>query len=138
MLIGCSSGQASFRTVQICLAGPEEVPAFVSLMDQIAQANQMTFTNRSGATEAELRSIGNANVPVAHPHVNIGADRSGDFSFGAGNLSLPTRQIAIGFNGSKPDIARQFATRLVAEVATRWRIYEVPDGQGALPLRDCK
>jgi hypothetical protein len=64
---GCSQGQRPFRIVQICLAGPQEVPAFVSFMDVIAQEHEMEFTDRSGATEAELRAMGNENVPVAHP-----------------------------------------------------------------------
>ena len=45
---GCSQGQAPFRTVQLCLAGPQEVPAFVSFMNAIAQQHQMEFTDRSG------------------------------------------------------------------------------------------
>ena len=123
--------------VQLCLAGPQEVSAFVSFMDAIAQKNRMEFTDRSGATEAELREIGNKDVPVAHPHVNIGADYSGDFSFGAGNLGLPTRQMAIGFNGRDPDAVRSFADAAVTQLSTRWRIYEVPQDRGALPLPNC-
>lgn len=134
---GCSQGQAPFRTVQLCLAGPQEVPAFVNVMNAIAQRHQMEFTDRSGQTEAELRSINNTNLQIAHPHVNIGADRNGDFNFGAGNLGLPTRQMAIGFNGHDAAAARQFANAAVAELSTRWRIIEVPQGRGALPLPDC-
>lgn len=59
LVSGCSKGQAPFRIVQLCLAGPQEVPAFVSFMDQIAQTHEMTFTDRSGATEAELRDTAN-------------------------------------------------------------------------------
>ena len=135
---GCSQGQAPFRTVQLCLAGPQEVPAFVSFMNAIAQKHQMEFTDRSGQTEAELRSISNKNLSVAHPHVNIGADRNGDFNFGAGNLGLPIRQMAIGFNGHDAASARQFANAAVAELSTRWRIIEVPRDRGALPLPDCR
>jgi len=137
MSSGCSQGQGPFRIVQLCLADPQEVPAFVSFMDAIAQKHKMEFTDRSGATEAELRAIDNKNVPVAHPHVNIGADQSGEYNFGAGNLGLPTRQIAIGFNGRDPEAGRQFASAVVAELSTRWRIYEVPQDRGALPLPNC-
>ena len=137
LLSGCSEGQAPFRMVQLCLAGPQEVPAFVSFMDSIAQEHQMEFGDRSGATETELRSIGNRNVHVAHPHVNIGADQNGKFSFGAGNLGLPTRQMAIGFNGNDSEAARQFANAAVAQLSTRWHIYEVPKDRGALPLPNC-
>ena len=134
---GCSQGQRPFRMVQLCLAGPQEVPDFVSFMDAIAQKHQMEFTDRSGATEAELRAIENNHVPIAHPHVNIGADNRGAFNFGAGNLGLPTRQMAIGFNGRDPDEARKFANAAVAQLSTRWRIFELPQGRGALPLPNC-
>ncbi|RUN77177.1 hypothetical protein EJC47_06695 [Sphingomonas sp. TF3] len=134
---GCSQGQAPFRTVQLCLASPQEVPAFVNVMNAIAQQHQMEFTDRSGQTEAELRSIKNKYVQIAHPHVNIGADRNGDFSFGAGNLGLPTRQMAIGFNGHDTAAAREFANAAVAELSKRWRIIEVPQDRGALPLPNC-
>lgn len=134
---GCSQGQSPFRIVQLCLAGPQEVPAFVSFMNAIAQQHEMEFTDRSGATEAELRAIDNKNVPVARPHVNIGADQSGEFNFGAGNLGLPTRQMAIGFNGRNPEAARKFANAAVAQLSTRWRIYEVPQDRGALPISNC-
>jgi hypothetical protein len=123
--------------VQVCLAGQQEISAFVSFMDAIAQKHQMEFTDRSGATEAELRAVGNKNVSVAHPHVNIGADHNGDFSFGAGNLGLPARQMAIGFNGREPDAAHSFANAAVSQLSTRWRIYEVPQDRGALPLPNC-
>lgn len=134
---GCSQGQAPFRTVQLCLASPQEIPAFVNVMNAIAQRHQMKFTDRSGQTEAELRSINIENVQIAHPHVNIGADQNGDFNFGAGNLALPTRQMAIGFNGHDAAAARQFANAAVAELSKQWRIIEVPQGRGALPLADC-
>jgi hypothetical protein len=98
---GCSSGQGPFRIVQLCLAGQQEIPVFTGFMDEIAQSYQMEFTDRSGQAEAELRSIDNPNVSVPRPLVNIGADRAGEFSFGAGNLGLPTQQMAIGFNGKK-------------------------------------
>lgn len=134
---GCSQGRGPFRMVQLCLSGPQEIPVFVGVMDAIAQEHQMEFTDRSGATEAELRSIGNENVPVAHPHVNIGAEHAGDFSFGAGNLGLPTRQMVIGFNGSDLAAARSFAKAAVTRLSTRWPVHEVPQGRGALPLPDC-
>ena len=85
--------------VQFCLAGPQEIGSFTSFMDSIAQDYQMEFTDRSGATEAELNAMANGKTPVAHPTANIGADRNGEFSFGAGNLGMPADQIVIGFNG---------------------------------------
>lgn len=134
---GCSQGQGPLRMVQLCLAGPQEVPAFVSFMDAIAQKHKIEFTDRSSETEAELRAMEYKVVPVAHPHVNIRADYNGDFSFSAGNLGLPTRQMVIGFNGRNSGAVRNFANAAVSQLSTRWHIYDVPQDRGALPLPNC-
>jgi len=138
-IYGCSEGKHPFRMVQFCLADTQEIPAFTSFMNEIAQEYRMEFTDRSGQTADELRSLAsdNKNVPVNDRAVNIGADRGSDFSFGAGNLGLPARQIAIGFNGSNLETAKPFADDVVKRLATRWRIHEVPQGRGALPLSHC-
>lgn len=114
-LAGCSEGKHSFRTVQFCLAGPQEIPAFTSFMNEIAQSNRMEFSDRSGQTHDELKSLAsdNKNVPVNDRAVNIGAERGNAFSFGAGNLGLPTNQIAIGFNGDDLNEAKAFADATV-------------------------
>lgn len=136
---GCSEGKHPFRLVQICLAGVEEIPAFTGFMNEISQEYQMVFTDRSGQTGDELRSLAsdNKNVPVNDRAVNIGAERGDEFSFGAGNLGLPARQIAIGFNGNKLETAKPFADAVVKKLSTRWHVHEVPQGRGALPLAQC-
>ena len=134
---GCSPARPPFRQVHFCLAGPREVPAFVSVMRSLAQSHGMEFTDRSVDTEAELRSLPNVSFPIAHPFVNISADHVGDVSFGAGNAGLPTRQMTIGFNGRDPKAARKFANATVARLSRRWRIYEVPNHRGAAPLSNC-
>jgi hypothetical protein len=138
-LAGCSPGTAPFRMVQFCLAGTQEIPAFASFMDQLAQQHHMEFTDRSGQTEGELRALAsdNKNVPVVSPLVNIGADYAGDFNFSAGNLGMPANQIVIGFNGTKPDEARHFADAVVRQLSSRWHVHEVPRGRGASPLSEC-
>lgn len=122
---------------QFCLAGPQEIAPFKSLMDSIAQEYQMAFTDRSGATEAELIAIGSDNFKVARPHVNIGADRNGEFSFGAGNLGMPANQIVIGFNGTNPVSSRAFSDAAVHALAAHWTLHEVPKDRGAFPLPKC-
>ncbi|WP_188761782.1 hypothetical protein [Sandarakinorhabdus glacialis] len=99
---GCSEGKHPFRVAQFCLAGTQEIPAFTGLMNEMAQEYRMEFTDRSGQTGNELRSLaaGNKNVPVNDRAVNISAHRGSEFSFGAGNLGLPAQQIAIGINGN--------------------------------------
>ena len=138
-LTDCSAGQGPFRMVQFCLAGTQEIPAFTSFMNELAQEHRMEFTDRSGQTEDELRALasGNKNVPVASRVVNIGADHGGEFNFSAGNLGMPAEQIVVGFNGTKLDDARQFADAVVSKLSTRWRVHEVPQGRGAFPLVKC-
>jgi hypothetical protein len=98
----------------------------------------MEFTDRSGQTGDELRSLAsNNNVHVNKRFVNIGADRGNDFSFGAGNLGLPARQIAIGFNGNSLENAGLFANDVVKKLSTRWRVHDVPQGRGAFLLTHC-
>lgn len=138
-LAGCSEGKAPFRTVQFCLAGPQEIPAFTSFMNEIAQEYRMEFTDRSGQTEDELQALAsdNKNVPVNKRAVNIGADRGGEISFGAGNLGMPAEQIVVGFNGTNVGEARQFADTVVGKLSARWHVHEVPQGRGASPLANC-
>jgi len=125
--------------VQFCLTDAEEIPAFTSFMNELAQEYRMEFTDRSGQTQNELKSLSsdNKNVPLNDRAVNIGADQGGDFSFGAGNLGLPTRQIAIGFNGDKLEAAKPFADAVVTKLSARWHVHEVPKDRGALPLSHC-
>lgn len=138
-LAGCSEGKPPFRMVQFCLTGPQEIPAFTSFMNEIAQEKRMEFFDRSGQTQDELRSLASTNksVPVNDRAVNIGATRESDFSFGASNLGLPARQIAIGFNGDNLEAGQAFANEVVKKLSTRWRVHEVPEGRGALPLSRC-
>lgn len=136
---GCSEGKGPFRMVQFCLTGSNEIPAFTAFMNEIAQENRMEFSDRSGQTHDELHSLAsdNKNVPVNERAVNIGAHQGDDFSFGAGNLGLPTRQIVIGFNGNNLKAAKAFSNVVVERLSTRWRVHEVPEGRGAFPLSCC-
>lgn len=138
-LNGCSGGKRPFRQIQFCLAGRQEIPEFTSFMNNIAQTYKMEFGDRSGQTQSELEILhsGNGNVPVNDRIVNIAANHGSDFSFGAGNMGMPTNQIVIGFNGDDLKQAVPFADATVRELSTRWRIHEVPDGEGAFPLSRC-
>lgn len=135
-LAGCSPSQKSVRMIQFCLAGRQEIGSFTSFMDAIAQECLMEFTDRSGATEADLHELG-GKAPIAHPLVDIGADRNREFSFVADNLGMPAEQIVVGFYGTEPDEVRQFADAVVRKLSSRWHVHEVPKGRGALPLSKC-
>lgn len=136
---GCSEGKRPFRMVQFCLADANEIPAFTSFMNVIAQDNQMEFGDRSGQTQEELRSLASdqKTVPVNERAVNIGANRGSDFSFSASNLGMPARQIVIGFNGDNLEAAKTFSNVVVKELSTRWRVHEVSEAEGASPLSHC-
>jgi hypothetical protein len=138
-MAGCSEGKHPFRMVQLCLADTQEIPTFTSFMNEIAQSYRMQFFDRSGQTHDELQLLAsdNKSVPVNGRAVNIGADRGNEFSFGAGNLGLPTNQIAIGFNGNDLNEAKAFSDATVERLSTKWRIHEVPRGRGASPLTRC-
>jgi hypothetical protein len=66
------------RTVLSC--GAAGVASFKAFMNSISQQYGMVFTDNSGATEAELRTIYPKGI-VPHPTLNIDADRDRDFSF---------------------------------------------------------
>lgn len=138
-LPGCAKGKHPFRMVQFCLNGANEIPAFVKFMRAIADKHGMQFYDRSSDTHAELQSLSrdNENVPVNQRAVNIGAQRGSEFSFGAGNLGMPTDQIVIGFNGADLEASKSFANSAVSSLSNRWHVREVAAGKGAFPLSRC-
>ncbi|GGB75887.1 hypothetical protein GCM10010833_33900 [Blastomonas aquatica] len=121
------------------LENPGEIPAFSNFMRETSDKHQMQFYDRSTDTHQELTSLaaGNENVPLNDRTVNIGAQHGDDFSFGAGNLGMPTDQIVIGFNGEDLKAAHAFADFAVEKLSTRWNVKEVASGKGAFPLTNC-
>ena len=108
-------------------------------MRELADEHQMQFYDRSRDTHQELRSLAsdNENVPLNDRTVNIGAQHGDDFSFGAGNLGMPTDQVVIGFNGNDMKAAHAFADTAVEKLTRQWTVKEVAAGQGAFPLTNC-
>lgn len=54
------------------------------------------------------------------------------------NVGLPTHQIAVGFNyGRNKDKGEALKRAFVARLQQRWKVIDVPPGQGALPLPGC-
>jgi hypothetical protein len=88
---------------------------------QLADKHEMQFYDRSRDTHDELQSLStdNKNVPINQRTVNIGAHRGDDFSFGAGNLGMPTDQIVAGFNGTDLKAARSFSNKAVTTLSRR-------------------
>ena len=137
---GCAEGKNPFRRVQFCLENSGEIPAFTTFMREISDEHQMQFYDRSRDTHRELTSLAadSENVPLNDRTVNIGAQHGDDFSFGAGNLGMPTDQIVIGFNGEDLKAARAFADSAVEKLSGRWKVKEVASGKGAFPLTNCE
>ncbi|MXP43958.1 hypothetical protein [Allopontixanthobacter sediminis] len=135
--------------IQFCLESPNEIPAFTIFMRELAKEHEMRFYDRSRETHIELQSLrdrhlelqspasDNENVPLNDRTVNIGAARGDDFSFGAGNLGMPTDQVVIGFNGNDFKAAHAFADIAVEKLSDRWNVKEVAAGQGAFPVAHC-
>jgi hypothetical protein len=136
---GCAEGKHPFRMVQFCLENDGEIPAFITFMKEISEEHQMQFYDRSRATHTELTSLAsdNENVPINDRTVNIRAQRGDDFSFGAGNVGMPTNQIVVGFNGDEPKAAHAFADSAVEKLSARWNVKEVAPGKGGFPLTNC-
>ncbi|MFN3819553.1 hypothetical protein [Blastomonas sp.] len=136
---GCAEGKQPFRMVQFCLEHAGEITAFTTFMREISDEHQMRFYDRSKDTYQELTSLAadNEKVPLNDQTVNIGARHGDDFSFGAGNLGMPTDQIVIGFNGDDLKAAHAFADATVEKLSGRWKVKEVASGKGAFPLTNC-
>ena len=136
---GCTEGKHPFRMVQFCLGSSSEIPGFTRFMRDLASEYQMQFYDRSEETHQELRDLAsqNENIPLNDRTINFGAQRGDDFSFGAGNLGMPTDQVVIGFNGTDVKASRSFANDTVERLSARWPVKEVPAGQGAFPLPNC-
>ena len=70
--------------------------------------------------------------------INIGSEGGDGLGLMAGNVGLPGYQVAIGFSeGRDPAAARQLAARTVQRLKVRWTVKTVPEGHGALPLKNC-
>lgn len=138
----CGKGERPFRMVQFCLAGPEEIGTLKATLRDVAAANKLPFYDNSEQTEADLKSIAEAqkNTPVAHPTINLGTVGSTAMGFSAGNFAEAPSQIIVGFSkGDDPAAARKLSDTVVQALSRRWRIHEVPNVEtfGAFPLKDC-
>jgi hypothetical protein len=137
---GCGSGKPPFLIAQICLRRAEDLTAFTSEMQAIAQSQGKQLTDRSVATQKEFDVLGH---PVegarTAPAINMGFTLGDGVGLTAGNLGLPGYQVAIGFSeGSKPADAHRFADAVIKRLAQRWRVESVPPGRGATGMENCK
>ena len=136
-LVACEAGEAPFRQVQFCLTEQDGPREFKQTMQAIAAEENLQFGDRSKQAEAELRSLPNVpdSIRRSFPLILISA-RNEHYGFGAGNASLGTDQVSVGFGGPETPIARAFADRTVSRLQQSWDVLAVPEHRGALPL-DC-
>jgi hypothetical protein len=138
MLLGCAQGERSFLIVQVCLDDRQDLSAFRNLIESVAIAEHMQFTDRSDETQRELRSINNPDVPQASPVINFGIIGEDGIGLTAGNMGMPPNEIAVGFTGAS-DLPRahQFANSVVAKLQEQWHVESVPAGTAAQGMRNC-
>jgi hypothetical protein len=134
----CGHGERSFLEVQFCLSRAAGIPELRKILQQIARDEHMDFTDRSAATEAELRDMKEMLTPEvlrSFPIINMSM-RRGAVGLGGGNLGLGPDQVALGFGPDTPE-GRAFATRAVHRLQENWRLVHVPANKGAFPLKEC-
>ena len=139
----CGTGERPFRMVQFCLADVDEIKTLKAVLQDVASANKLPFYDRSKETEAEAESTAEVqnNMRAAHPTVNMGTVGPDAMGFGAGNFDEAPSQIVIGFSkGRDAAAARKLSDALVAALARRWHVHEVPNVEtsGAIPLKNCE
>lgn len=136
----CSPAQTEFLVVQVCLADQTEIVELAEAMREVARAEGLRFTDGSAETANYLKSVRDKGlVQLDHiPTINMGIE--GDYGLGvtAGNLGLPSNQVALGFTAGRNSAkAHKLANHLVRLLSKRWRVQRVPEGQGSLPITSC-
>jgi len=136
----CSPPQKAYLTVQVCLVDESGADQFVEVMREAASVEGLRFVDRSSSTERELSSIRNDGLVRLDnvPTINVGIEGENGLGVTAGNLGLPSNQVALGFTaGSNVANARRLSDRLVRMLSQRWHVETIPQGRGAFPMRSC-
>lgn len=136
----CSGPQQEFLAVQVCLVDERGEAEFVKVMREVARLEGLRFLDNSAATEDYLRDVRDKGlVKLEHvPTINVGIEGEKGLGVTAGNLGLPSNQVALGFTaGSDAAKARRLSARLVGALSKRWRIEKVPQEKGAFPMSNC-
>ena len=138
MQFGCAQGERSFLSVQVCLNDRQDLSELRNLIESVANAEHMQFTDRSDETRRELQSINNPNVHQAWPTINLGIIGEDGIGLTAGNLGMPPNEIAVGFTGAS-DLprARKLANSVVNKLQERWHVETRSEGTAAQGMRKC-
>ena len=136
----CSKPQEAYLTVQLCLQNQNGVEHFLKIMHDTASTEGLKFVDRSAVTEQELNDIRSDKLVKLNrvPTINVGIEGEKGLGVTAGNLGLPSNQVALGFTaGSNAAKAHKLSDRLVGALSQLWRVETVPKGQGVFPMKDC-
>ncbi|WP_411833344.1 hypothetical protein [Pseudoxanthomonas mexicana] len=99
-------------------------------MKKISIAHGMKFTDRSSETNRGLTTLGRK---PGYQVMNISAIRDDGVGWGAGNTGLSEFEVSIGFGGLNSPAAQEFANAVIGLLEQNWRVYHVPQNQGAFP-----
>jgi len=109
-------------------------------MRSIAQAENMKFIDGSEQTRAGLESIGEVihRAKPTGPVLNIGIEGKDGMRVTAGNLGLPTNQVALGFSrGESLPEAQKFTNEIISRLKEQWPIEILPPGENARGMKTC-
>lgn len=140
-IASCGGGQRPFRLVQVCLTSVQDISAFKSEMQSLAQTNGLSFVDRSAGAQAEAEAIQRhiRESKLTDPMVMVSGRRKDGVSFSATNFADAPTQMVIGFQLGRGEAGRGFSQVVWQALAKRWIVREGPDPQtsGAFPLPEC-
>ena len=136
----CSRAQEEFLAVQVCLVDEGGATQFTEIMREVARSEGLRFVDGSAETRDYLKDVRDkGQVKLDHvPTINMGIEGEHGLGVTAGNLGLPSNQVALGFTaGRNAAKAHKLADHLVHALSQRWHVQTVPKGQGSFPMTSC-
>ena len=136
----CSRAQEEFLAVQVCLVDEGASTQFAEIMREVARSEGLRFVDGSAETRDYLKDVRDkGQVKLDHvPTINMGIEGEHGLGVTAGNLGLPSNQVALGFTaGRNAAKAHKLADQLVQALSQRWHVQTVPKGQGSFPMTSC-
>lgn len=136
----CSRAQEEFLAVQVCLVDEGGATQFAEIMREVARSEGLRFVDGSAETRDYLKDVREkGQVKLDHlPTINMGIEGEHGLGVTAGNLGLPSNQVALGFTaGRNATKAHKLADHLVQALSQRWRVQTVPKGQGSFAMSSC-
>ncbi|MCP5392926.1 MAG: hypothetical protein H6919_03300 [Sphingomonadaceae bacterium] len=133
--------QTAYLTIQVCLNNESQKGEFLQLMKEVAHRQKLRFIDNSAQTQRYLTGVNEDDLAVIKniPTIHAGIEGERGLGVTASNLGLPANQVALGFTeGSNGRRARKLSDQLVEELAQRWNVETVPQGQGVFPMKSCE